>query len=89
MIICFKEKDGDYFVEGETSSEILSHVLKTRIEDDYGSMFGGEPDGVSVWYDDDTVNAQKALDTGRAALYMESRRYNEYEDYHVVLTKKV
>ena len=89
MIICFKEKHDDRFVEGPDLDTILAHILRERISDTYGAMFGGEDDGVSVWYDDDTTRAQRFLKTGRAAEYMRFRRRHEYEDWYEVRVEKV
>lgn len=84
MIICFEEKHGNRFVQGPDRETILAHVLRDRIADTYGAMFGGEDDGVSVWYDKDTQRAKKFLDEGKASQYMTWRRQHEYEDWYEV-----
>lgn len=89
MIICFEEKHDRRFVEGPDRDTILSHVLRQRIADTYGAMFGGEDDGVSIWYGEDTEKAKKYLDAGKAAQYMTWRRSYEYEDWHEVRIEKV
>lgn len=89
MIICFEEKHGHRYVQGPDLETILAHVLQDRIADTYGSMFGGEDDGVSVWYDDDTEKAQRYLDAGRATQYMTWRRQHEYEDWHEIRVEEI
>ena len=91
MIVCFKEKYGDRFIEGENLQAILAHVLKERIEDTYGAMFGKgtENSDMSIWYEEDTEKAKKLLDEGKAVAYMSSRRGHEYEDWFEVRVETI
>lgn len=89
MIICFKEKHGDRFVEGPDLDTVLAYVLSDRLSDTYGAMFGEGGDDTSVWYDDDTDRARRFLGMGRAAEYMGFRRRHEYEDWYEVRVEKV
>ena len=89
MIIWFEEKHGNRFVEGTDQETILAHVLKERIADTYGAMFGGEDDGVSVWYDKETELARKYLERGMATRFMQSRIDYEYEGWEVITVEKV
>lgn len=77
MLICFKEKYDDRFIEGSDKENICSKVLKERIDDTMGY-------GPSVWYDEDTENAQRALDSGKAYEYLKSRQDYEYEGFYIV-----
>ena len=83
MIIRFFEKDDDRDVEGPDRETILAQILRERIEDTYDRVFGAGSGSDSIWYGDDTVNAQEALDNGRAVQYMMSRRRHEYEDWQI------
>lgn len=78
MIVTFYEKHENRLVEGPDLETICARVLKERIEDTMGY-------GLSVWYDEDTENAQRALDQGRAVEYLLARRSYEYEDFEVTL----
>ena len=57
MIVCFKEKHEDRYVQGPDLEAICAHVLRDRIADTYGAMYGDfdSADTVSVWYDEDTA----------------------------------
>ena len=84
MIICFKEKYGNRFVEGDSLESICSYVLKERIEDTFD-------DGLSVWYDDQTPQAKLALEHGKAFAFMRSRSDNlyKYEGFYIITTEKI
>jgi hypothetical protein len=81
MIICFKEKYGDRYVEGDSAEQICAHILKKRIEDTC-------PDGTSIWYGDDTPSAKAALLKGDARRYLALRRDAEYEGYEIITPEK-
>ena len=89
MIICFKEKYGDRYVQGPDTEAICAHVLRDRIADTYGENFGND-DTTSIWYEEDTGLAQEMLDKGRATYYMQQRsRHHEYEGFFVVHVEEV
>ena len=77
MLMCFKEKWSDRYVYGENVDVICAKVLKERIGETLGY-------GRSIWYEEDTENAIKTLNDGRAKEYMYSRRSFEYEDFEEV-----
>ena len=60
MIVCFKEKHEDRYVQGPDLEAICAYVLRDRIADTYGAMYGDfdSADTVSVWYAEDTPLAQ-------------------------------
>lgn len=92
MIVCFKEKHEDRYVQGPDLEAICAHVLRDRIADTYGAMYGDfdSADTVSVWYDEDTPLAQEMLDKGRASHYMQQRsRHHEYEGFFVVQVEEI
>lgn len=76
-ILCFVEKHGHRYIEGETLEAIAKVVLQERINDTYGY-------GESIWYVEDTENAIKALHNNQAFEYLESRSGYEYEDFYEV-----
>lgn len=80
MIICFKEKHEDRFVEGDCKEDILAQVLQERINDTYGRLFRTSNTN-SIWYEDETEKAQQALENGQAVQFMTARRSYEYENW--------
>ena len=76
MIICFNEKYGPRYVQGNTDGEILTYVLKKRINEH--------------WYDcDEAFEAEQMIEKQNAAVFMHNRRNHEYEGYDVVLVEEV
>lgn len=75
QVLVFEEKYGSRYIYGNSKEEIAQTILKERIEDTMGY-------GLSVWYGEDTENAQRALDNNKAYEYLVSRKTYEYENFY-------
>lgn len=71
MIVCFEEKYGNYYVEGESIEQIMQFVLRHRLCE--GWYFGEEVD-----------RAEKALASNNATDFMSWRRDGQYEYWDVI-----
>ncbi len=74
--VIFYEKWDDRIERGNLK-EICDKVLSERIKDTGGY-------GLSIWYEEDTENAQKALDRGDSFHYLCSREDYEYEYFEYI-----
>lgn len=77
MLIKFKEKWDDRFVQSDIRESIFAHVLQDRINDGF-------------WFDEqETALAKQAILDKKAELFMQSRRDYEYEGYEQVSVENV
>lgn len=75
MIVCFEEKYGNYYVEGESCEQIMQFVLKQRLREG--------------WYtEEEAVKAEKALATNKATDFMAWHQNCEYESWDVISVTK-
>lgn len=75
MIVCFEEKYGDYYVEGESIEQIMQFVLKQRLREG--------------WYLEEEVDrAEKALASNNATDFMTWHQDGQYEYWDVISVTK-
>lgn len=83
-VVVFHTKYGDDIRTGESVREIMDQVLSERIEDTWEKTFPEHAgDSRSIWYDEDTKEAEQALVWGRGLEFMMARRDYEYEGYTI------
>lgn len=73
VLVTLYEKHGNRRLVGNTVEELAAQVVAERIADTHGF-------GQSIWYEEDTENAQRAIEQNVAYQYLMSRRGYEYED---------